>query len=36
MALVGDRPSALDWLGFALVLGAAALVLLKPQVLRPR
>jgi len=29
MALVGDRPSALDWLGFALVLGAAALVLLR-------
>jgi drug/metabolite transporter (DMT)-like permease len=28
MALVGDRPSALDWAGFALVLGAAALVLL--------
>lgn len=30
MALVGDRPSALDWVGFALVLGAAALVLLRP------
>ncbi len=29
MALVGDRPSALDWLGFALVLGGAALVMLK-------
>lgn len=31
MALVGDRPSALDWLGFALVLAAAALVLLAPR-----
>jgi drug/metabolite transporter (DMT)-like permease len=30
MALVGDRPSVLDWAGFALVLSAAALVLLKP------
>lgn len=29
MALVGDRPSASDWLGFALVLGGAALVMLK-------
>ena len=29
MALVGDRPAALDWLGFALVLGSAALVLLQ-------
>lgn len=29
MALVGDRPSALDWMGFALVLGAATLVLLR-------
>ena len=29
MALVGDRPSAADWLGFALVLGGAALVVLK-------
>ena len=29
MALVGDRPSALDWLGFALVLGGAPLVMLK-------
>ena len=29
MALVGDRPGALDWLGFAAVLGAAALVLLR-------
>ena len=26
MALVGDRPSVLDWAGFALVLGGAALV----------
>jgi drug/metabolite transporter (DMT)-like permease len=32
MALVGDRPSALDWIGFALVLGAAGMVLLKPSV----
>ena len=32
MALVGDRPSAADWLGFALVLGGAALVVLRlPQ-----
>jgi len=29
MALVGDRPSGLDWLGFALVLGSAVLVLLR-------
>jgi drug/metabolite transporter (DMT)-like permease len=29
MALVGDRPSAADWIGFALVLGAAALMLLR-------
>ena len=29
MALVGDRPSASDWLGFALVLSGAALVALK-------
>ena len=29
MALVGDRPAALDWLGFALVLGGAALVALR-------
>ena len=29
MALVGDRPSAADWLGFALVLGGAALVVLR-------
>lgn len=29
MALVGDRPSGLDWVGFVLVLGAAALVLLR-------
>ncbi len=27
MALVGDRPSALDWAGFVLVLAGAALVL---------
>lgn len=30
MVLVGDRPSALDWVGFALVLSGAALVLFKP------
>jgi drug/metabolite transporter (DMT)-like permease len=29
MALVGDRPALLDWLGFALVLGGAALVALR-------
>lgn len=29
MALVGDRPAALDWLGFAGVLGGAALVALR-------
>ena len=29
MALVGDRPSATDWLGFVLVLGGAALVVLR-------
>jgi drug/metabolite transporter (DMT)-like permease len=29
MALVGDRPSATDWLGFSLVLGGAALALLR-------
>jgi drug/metabolite transporter (DMT)-like permease len=29
MALVGDRPSAADWLGFVLVLGGAGLVVLK-------
>ena len=33
MALVGDRPSASDWLGFVLVLGGAALMVL--QVGRP-
>jgi drug/metabolite transporter (DMT)-like permease len=32
MALVGDRPSPADWLGFLLVLGGAALVVLQlPQ-----
>jgi drug/metabolite transporter (DMT)-like permease len=30
MALVGDRPSALDWVGFAGVLAGAALVLIRP------
>ena len=29
MALVGDRPSAIDWVGFALVLGGAALAVLR-------
>jgi drug/metabolite transporter (DMT)-like permease len=29
MLLVGDRPSPADWLGFGLVLGGAALVVLK-------
>ena len=29
MALVGDRPSGTDWLGFGLVLGGAALALLR-------
>ncbi len=29
MALVGDRPSASDWVGFSLVLGGAALALLR-------
>lgn len=30
MALVGDRPSLTDWIGFALVLGGAALIVLGP------
>ena len=29
MALGGDRPSAIDWVGFALVLGGAALAVLR-------
>ena len=29
MALVGDRPSVMDWCGFALVLAGAALIVLK-------
>jgi drug/metabolite transporter (DMT)-like permease len=29
MALVGDRPSGADWLGFVLVLGGAALAVLR-------
>jgi drug/metabolite transporter (DMT)-like permease len=33
MALVGERPTAVDWLGFALVLCAAGVILLQP---RPR
>jgi drug/metabolite transporter (DMT)-like permease len=31
MTIVGDRPGALDWLGFAAVLGAAAVVMLPGQ-----
>jgi drug/metabolite transporter (DMT)-like permease len=31
MALVGDRPAALDWVGFVLVLAGAALVLVRPR-----
>jgi len=31
MALVGERPGAADWLGFALVLAGAALVVLRPN-----
>ena len=27
MALVGDRPSPLDWVGFAAVMGAAAIAM---------
>jgi len=34
MALVGDRPSGADWLGFVLVLGGAALVVLPIRVAR--
>jgi len=30
MVLVGDRPSTADWCGFALVLGAAAMIVLGP------
>jgi len=30
MALVGDRPSTADWLGFALVLAGAALAVIQP------
>ena len=33
MALVGERPGAIDWIGFALVLGGAALAVLQ---VRPR
>lgn len=38
MALVGDRPAGLDWIGFVLVLGGAALTLLQigPLERRPR
>ncbi|MFM7507372.1 MAG: DMT family transporter [Rubrivivax sp.] len=31
MAIVGEQPAALDWLGFAAVLGAAAVVMLPSQ-----
>ena len=39
MALVGDRPSLADWLGFALVLAGAALMMLRigpPDAASPR
>jgi drug/metabolite transporter (DMT)-like permease len=36
MALVGDRPGGADWVGFALVLGGAALTLLQLGPARPR
>ena len=38
MLLVGERPAGLDWIGFALVLGGAALTLLQigPLERRPR
>ena len=32
MLLVGDRPGALDWLGFAFVLGGAAMIVLRLDV----
>jgi drug/metabolite transporter (DMT)-like permease len=35
MALVGDRPSVSDWIGFALVLGGAGLIVLGPSIARP-
>lgn len=35
MALVGDRPSVSDWIGFGLVLGGAGLIVLGPLVARP-
>jgi drug/metabolite transporter (DMT)-like permease len=35
MMLVGDRPSGLDWSGFALVLAGAALIVLGPKLLAP-
>lgn len=31
MALVGDRPTTTDWIGFLLVLGGASLIVLGPQ-----
>ena len=36
MALIGDRPSATDWIGFAFVLGGAALIVLGPQLVASR
>jgi drug/metabolite transporter (DMT)-like permease len=35
MALVGDRPSALDWVGFSLVLAGAAVVVLRLSTAKP-
>ena len=32
MLLVGDRPSVLDWCGFAFVLAGAAMIVLKLDV----
>ena len=36
MALICDRPSATDWIGFAFVLGGAALIVLGPQLVAGR
>jgi len=35
MALVGERPGAIDWIGFALVLAGAARVMMGPAPQRP-
>jgi len=35
MALVGDRPSLSDWIGFGFVLGGAGLIVLGPLLARP-